>query len=396
MIALLLAAFCAQESKQTSTYYHSPGYSPDYLLRSRPWQGIAVDSKGLVYVAHPQAVGPENRRVDGGQIRIFDPRGDEVAWHRSAPDGMATAGLAIDEKNGRILLAVDQRHVWAFERKEGAISRSPFVPLKKESGRCGGVSLGRAGDLFYADLGENKVFRFYPGGGHSSFGSGPGEGDQGFNDLRRVFESPVSGNLLVLDGDGVRAFGPTGQFLRRIGRKGPGGVLAVGADGRLLVGADRELALMDAEGNPLKKFPPLPETVMDAALARDGSFCVIPRGEEFCAAAYDAEGRLLWRRGSDFDRLTVTLRKGPPLSAEVELTTGLGLLTPREAKAAEGRPRKVSLFARGEGADWRPAELKEGKILPPSGLKGPCTLRFTTAGVADGPGASVSFPVWFP
>lgn len=335
MIALVLVALCVQETKQSSTYFHSGGYSPDYLLRTRPWQGIAVDSRGLVYVAHPQAIGPENRRVDGGQIRIFDLRGDEVASCRSAPNGMATAGLAVNERNDQILVAVDQRHVWAFERKGAAITRSPSVPVQKERGRCGGVSVGRSGDLFYADMGESKVFRFHPGGGSSSFGNGPGGGDQGFNHLRRVFESPVSGNLFVLDGEGVRVFSTIGSFLRRIGRKGPGGILAMGADGRVLVGSDREFVLMDGEGNLLKRFPLSPDGLVNAALAGDGSFYVIPRGEEFCAAAYDAEGRALWRRGSDFDRLSVTLRRGPPLSAEVELTSGLslGLLTPGEAKA---------------------------------------------------------------
>jgi hypothetical protein len=278
----------------------------------------------------------------------------------------------------------------------------PLAVARKDGGRCAGVSLGRDGTLFTADLGENRVYRFYPAGGHSSFGSGPGGGDQGFNNVRRVFESPASGTLIVLDMDGIRVFGRTGQYLKRIGPRIPEGgfVLAMGPDGKLLAGWGATLSLLDSEGGVLRELPIPADRILDAALGGDGKIYVIPRGEELCCAAYDAEGRLLWRRGADFDRLTVTLpsaslKAGAPLGAKVEFTNALRLelLDRTERKAAEGRPQNppIRAFLRpAAGGAWSP--LPEGWTLP-AGLEGPHRLRLTPAGSPEGPGPAVEFPL---
>lgn len=357
---ITLALLLSLQEKQTSTWYHSPSYSPDFLLRTRPWQGVALDSQGRVYTVHPSWKDAGNKSVCRGRIRVFDAQGEPLATYQE--DNLAAAGLAVDEKNGRLLYAADQRHVGAFELN--GLKKTSLTLAAKESGRCMGVSLSRNGDLLTADMGPGKVFRFYAGGHHSSFGSGPGDGDQGFNHLRRVYESPVNGDLYVLDASGVRRYSAAGRFLKRVST---GGVLAMGPDGRHLVAE----GLMDVDDTLLKRFPL--GDVHDAALARDGSFVTLPRGEEFCAASYDAEGKLRWRRGADFDRLTVT-RKGE--AWDVAYTHGLELLAPSEAR----KPRKVSIFCK-NGAAWERVEK------PVPGRE----TRFTTAEEVDGPGAAATF-----
>jgi hypothetical protein len=173
----------------------------------------------------------------------------------------------------------------------------------------------------------------------------------------------------------------------------------VGPDGTILMGGGKELSLLDAEGKTLKTFPPLPQDALDAALGADGKFVVIPRGEEFCCAAYDAGGKLLWQRGADFERLTVTLPSatltaGKPVGARVEVFTALraGLLAGAEKKAAEARPASpsASLFLRSkETPAWR--KLSDQAL--PADVQGPHTLRFTTAETADGPGPAVDLAV---
>lgn len=353
MIALLATLLLAQES----TWYHTPGYSPPWQLPSRPWQGIAVDSAGQVYVVHGQAKGPGNKSISGTQIRIFSPQGEEVAeW--STPHGFISGGIAVDEKQRRIYVASDFHHVRVFDWRDGRITPLPDRVATKDGGRCAGVSLGRDGTMFTADLGENRVYRFYPAGGHSSFGSGPGEGEQGFNHVRRVFESPVDGSLYVLDFDGIRQFTPTGQFLKRIAGK----ILAMAPDG--------------------KPLATLPGDILDAAVGKDGRVYVIPRGEEFCCAAYDAGGKLLWRRGADYDRLTVTVEAGKP-RAEFSNALKAGLLTAAEKKVAERRPQNppIHVFLKG-------VKLEKGFVLP----KGTHTLRVAI----DGPGPAVDVAVTVP
>jgi hypothetical protein len=318
----------------------------------------------------------------------------------------------VDEKAGRIYLAGEQQHVLAFDwRGPGqplvrCLDRDnkPLVAAKKEGGRCVGVSLGRNGILHTVDMAENRVYRFYPAGGDSSFGSGPGGGEQGFNRIRRVFELPVSGNLCVLDGEGVRIFSPTGNFLKRIGKPVADGVLAVAQDGTILIGGGKELFLLDSEGKTLKTFPPLPQDALDAGLGNDGKFYVIPRGEEYCYAAYDAGGKLLLQRGADFDRLTVTLPSatlvsGKPFPARVEFANALaaGLLTGAEKKSAEARPQSptISLFVRSKEAPaWRKLAWTNGsQVVLPAELQGAHTLRFTSAETADGAGPAVDVNV---
>jgi hypothetical protein len=404
MIALVAALVrCAQEQKplrQESLWYYSTGYSPLWQIRSRTWQGIAVDSTGRVVVAHGQATGPGNKSMSGAQIRIFSAEGEQVAEY-STPHGFITAGIAVDERQGRIYIASDFHHVRVFEGR-GRLApvldkdKAPLTVARKDGGRCAGVSLGRDGMLFTADLGENRVYRFYPPGGHSSFGSGPGEGDQGFNGVRRVFESPLNGNLWVLDLDGVRVFSPTGQFLKRIGERGT--ILAMGPDGKILAVAGGTLAVMDGDGAVLRRLPLPADQILDAAMGKDGKVYVIPRGEELCVAAHDPEGKLLWRRGADVERLTVTLKSasaeaGKPLAAAVEFDNAVkgNLLTAAERKAAEARPQNppVHAFLRPAPAGaW--VKLDAGFVVP-KGAQGPHKVRFTTASTPDGPGPGVEF-----
>lgn len=404
LLGLGLDAF-AQTERKESTWFHTDSYSPTYLIRRQPWQAIAVDSKGQVYVAHPYDYTAGNKQVPSGRrLQVFNPQGDPIAQYQ-APNGVLTFGLAVDERKNRIYGAGNFQHVyvygWEGPGKPLTLLReannSPTVLARKEGGRCVSVSLGRDGSLFTADLAENKVYRFYESGGYSSFGSGPGGGDQGFENIRRVFESPVDGSLFVLDAEGIRKYSPAGSFVKRIGKKiaDENWLLAMSADGTLLAGWGKELVVMDAEGATLRTLPLSPEKLLDAALGKDGKVYVIPRGEEHCYAAYDPKGTLLFQRGADFERIAVTLEKGAKLSAKVDFTNALraGLLTGAEKKAAEARPQSpaISVYLKsasgGRKLDWNGS----GEIALPADLKEAFVLRFTTAPSIDGPGPAVEF-----
>jgi hypothetical protein len=397
----------AQNERKESTYYYSDSYSPSYLIRRQPWQAIAVDSKGQVYVAHPYDYTAGNKQVPSGRrLQIFNPQGEPIAQYQ-APNGVLTFGLAVDERKGRIYGAANMQHVlvfgWEGPGKPVTLLReannSPTVLARKEGGRCVSVSLGRDGSLFTADLAENKVYRFYESGGYSSFGSGPGGGDQGFENIRRVFESPVDGSLFVLDAEGVRKYSPAGSFTKRIGKKvsDENWLLAMSADGTLLAGWGKELVLMDGEGATLKTLPIPPEKLLDAALGKDGRIYAIPRGEEYCYSAYDPKGTLIFQRGADFERLVVTLDKSRKVSAKIDVTNALkaGLLTGAEKKAAEARPQSpaISVFLKSPSTPaWRKLEWAgSGEVPLPADLKEDGTLRFTTAAAVDGAGPAVEF-----
>jgi hypothetical protein len=398
-----------QSERKEATYYYSDSYSPSYLIRRQPWQAIAVDSKGQVYVAHPYDYTAGNRQVPSGRrLQVFSPQGDPIAQYK-APNGVLTFGLAVDERRGRIYGAANMQHVLAFgwegPGKHVTLLResnnSPVVMARKEGGRCVSVSLGRDGSLLTADLAENKVYRFYESGGYSSFGSGPGGGDQGFDNIRRVFESPLDGSLFVLDAEGIRKYSPAGSFVKRMGKRiaDENWLMAMSADGTLLAGWGKELVLMDGEGAMLKTLPILPEKLLDAALGKDGKIYAIPRGEEYCYAVYDPKGTLIFQRGADFERLTVTLDRSKKLSAQSDVTNALkaGLLTGAEKKSAEARPASStpSVFLKVAPATaWRRLDWAgSGELSLPADLKDDCTLRFTTAAGVDGAGPTVDFNV---
>jgi hypothetical protein len=399
MMMLLIAALL--QVRQEATTYYSDSYSPSYLIRRQPWQAIAVDSENRIYIAHPFDKTAGNQPVPSGRrLQVFSPQGDLLAQYRD-PDGIATYGLAIDEAQHRIYGAANMNGVatYSWDGPTIVLQKNAPSPAIKEGGRCVGVARVRGGGLLTADLADNKVFRFYSGGGYSSFGSGPGGGDQGFNDLRRVFESPVDGSLVTLDADGVRKFSPIGQFLKRIGKPTAPheGILAMGPDGRLLVGDGGDLQLIDGDGKLLKTLPIATKNIVDAALGKDGKVYVMPRGEEYGYAAYDAEGKLLLQRGADFDRLTVTLpgstlRAGAKVPATVVFSNALkaGLLSGAEQKTAAARPQSPRVSVYVSGAEW---SALEGTLAIPAGVEGSRTLRFTTAASAEGPGLRVDFKV---
>ncbi|HZE98134.1 MAG TPA: hypothetical protein VE981_13980 [Planctomycetota bacterium] len=166
-------------------------------------------------------------------------------------------------------------------------------------------------------------------------------------------------------------------------------------------GTGATLQLMDGDGKLLKTLPIATRDILDAALGRDGKVDVIPRGEESCYAAYDAEGRLLHQRGVDFDRLTVTLpgttlRAGTTLAATAVFRNALqwGLLFPSAARTAALRAQSPRINAFLRGSEWSRVEwTADGRLALPAAAEGSRVLRFTPVSDAEGSGPRVVFKV---
>jgi hypothetical protein len=192
---------------------------------------VAADARGLVYVADRQ-----NNRVEK-----FDSRGDLLAVLGSGgsapgqftgPRGVAVDGsgdlYVADSANNRIekfngaglLLAV-----WGRRNGDGSAGtgRGQFNDPR-------GLATDRAGDLYVADHGNNRIQKLSPNGRVlAMWGRGGGDGLPGsragqFNKPRGVTVNRF-GDVYVADKDNnrIQEFTAHGRFLRKWGRGGGDG-----------------------------------------------------------------------------------------------------------------------------------------------------------------------------
>ena len=235
---------------------------------------LAVDLRGHVYVADRL-----NNRVEKftgrgtflGAIGGFDhPRG-------VATDGLGDLFVA-DSRNNRIeKLGPNGRFLARFGRNGGDGSAGAG---RGEFNDPRGLATDRAGNLYVADHGNNRVQKLGPtgrflgiwgrNGGDGTAGLAPGE----FNRPRGVTVD-AAGDLYVADkgNSRIQEFGPRGQFVRMWGRNGGDGSRGTGngefnTPYSVAVSRDRRVYVADTFNNRIQSFTP--EGVFVSRFGRDG------------------------------------------------------------------------------------------------------------------------------
>ncbi len=207
LVALALPASAgAQTFSAFGTSGGGPGQMDDPL-------GVAVDQKGVVYVADSG-----NSRIDKfsntgafiGTVGPTIPGGTDL----QVPTGVAVDNPANQGDDPNIYVADQNGHVQKL---------SPTGSLLLDFGTFGnpvGVDVDAAGHVLVADDGSGKdiVAKFAPNGTllnvYGKQGGGPGSGPGEFNDPLDIATDPA-GDIYVADGgnDRMQHLDPTGAFV---------------------------------------------------------------------------------------------------------------------------------------------------------------------------------------
>ncbi len=192
------------------------GGKPRFAL-GKPY-GLAVDSKGLVYVADTKV----------GAIFIFDPESKDVGFIKHGIDAKfgRIFGLAIDDSDRLFVTDGEYNHVVVFspEHKqiltfgEGVMSDPNGIAIDEENRFLYVVNTGTDQVLVY-DADNFKLLRKIGTAGHNRTLTDPGD-----------FAAPTNaavdkdGNLYVTDtlNDRVEEFDAEGTFIRAFGKNGDG------------------------------------------------------------------------------------------------------------------------------------------------------------------------------
>jgi DNA-binding beta-propeller fold protein YncE len=219
-----------------------PSESGKLALR-KPY-GIAVDSKGAIYVADPGSA----------MVFVFDLDGKKVSY-RGSQQVTTPSGLAIDDSD-RLFVADSTQHVVLCFQPDGKLENS-FG--RDKLAKPVGIAIDRENRYLYvADADLNKIFVFDVDTYHllRSFGQrsdatlAPGTFDRPSN-----LAVDGDSNVYVVDSfnNRIQVFDADGQFIRMFGKQGniagafmrPKGI-AIDADGHVYV--------VDAEFNNIQVF----------------------------------------------------------------------------------------------------------------------------------------------
>jgi tripartite motif-containing protein 71 len=245
------------------TMWGSPGGAPGSF--NSPDQ-VAVDSDGHVYVADRQ-----NNRVEkfssDGKLLAVNGRAGRAPGEFRGPRGVAVdaAGhlYVADSGNNRIEKFSAGGHilaVWGRRHGDGAAGTGPGQFHDPR-----GLATDRAGDLYVADHGNNRIQKLSPsgrllakwgrGGGDGRAGRGPGQ----FKGPRGVTVNRF-GDVYVADkgNNRIQEFTAGGRFLRRWGRGGGNGGAGTG-DGQFhipysVAAGPNQLYVADTGNNRLQEF----------------------------------------------------------------------------------------------------------------------------------------------
>ncbi len=211
--------------------------------------GVAVDSKGLVYVSD----------LDANNIRVIDFVNKTMAMYsRKAQIGLPI-GLAFDSKDmlyvaeayGKQVLVFNSDHEVVRSIGAGEFGKPTFLAVDEKRGR-----------LYVSDVVKSEVFVFDLSSGEKLFSFGGRGGEKGKLYGPQGIAIDKDGNIFVAEqfNTRIQVFDGEGKHLYMFGRRGdkafqfegPRG-LAFDSEGNLFVAEARKAALLvfQSDGTPL-------------------------------------------------------------------------------------------------------------------------------------------------
>jgi tripartite motif-containing protein 71 len=232
--------------------------------------GVGVDTGGSVYVG------------DRGNGRIVRLWGDGTPLNEiggpAAVGGATLAGnttIAVspvshdayvaDAGHNRILVYGPEGQLlarWGAGGGNGAAGAGPGAFEHPQA-----VAVDRAGNLYVADTGNDRVVRLDPSGNVIAEWGATGGADGHFRGPNGIGVD-AAGSVYVLDSENnrIQVFGENGRFLFRWGNRGPGpGQLS--QPSALAVGCEGNVYVADTNNNRIERFEPV---------SRAGSGCLAP------------------------------------------------------------------------------------------------------------------------
>jgi DNA-binding beta-propeller fold protein YncE len=231
---------------------------------------VGVDTGGSVYIG------------DRGNARIVRLWGDGTPLNEiGGPGALGGATLAgnttiavspvshdayvADAGHNRILVYGPEGRLlarWGAGGGNGAAGAGPGAFEHPQA-----VAVDRAGNLYVADTGNDRVVRLDPSGNVIAEWGATGSTDGHFRGPNGIGVD-AAGSVYVLDGENnrIQVFGESGRFLFRWGNRGPGpGQLS--QPSALAVGCEGNVYVADTNNNRIERFEPV---------SRAGSGCLAP------------------------------------------------------------------------------------------------------------------------
>ncbi len=221
--------------------------------------GIATDPLGSVFVADagngrlahfwgdgtflselggPSAIGGLGLREDAA-VAVGSPAGGDLTY-------------VADTADNRVLVYGPEgslRARWGADEGSGAGGTGPG-----DFERPGAVALDRAGELYVADTGNDRVVKLSPAGVVLAEWGAPGSGEGHFHSPDGI-ALDAAGNVYVLDAGNnrVEVFDGAGRFITEWGSRGVGLGQFSGPDG-LAVGCEGSVYVADTDNNRIERF----------------------------------------------------------------------------------------------------------------------------------------------
>lgn len=342
------------------TYYHDGnlGTAVD------PPSSIDVDADGTVAVAVNSDVGPGNRPTSRrALLLLFDKDGEPLGETRSPNSGMNGVRFGPD---GRVYTAEFWfgSGVHVYDRPGVRPRRVPQRLLKADGshpdiGAPAAVAVGPDYRVYTVFSKDHKVYVTSPEDKRLQVVDG-----SGFDEIHVAPDGTVYSGDKVLQADGTwKPF--------------PYHVRDVRPDGKLLVSDRDGWGIYDPAAAKLDRRVQLPPgDWAGAALGPDDRLYLTPRKDPGLAyVVADAEGKIVLRRGADFERLKATLPAGRltaggmvTLSAETVSSRALGYVPASRQLPQDHRlPPRLTASLAPAGADplgqptWQPVTLAPGE-----------------------------------